>query len=385
MGLPLLRQRPVHVVGIGLHRYQKASASSYAELGLTAVRAALADADIPWSCVESAIVGNAVLGMAPGRAMLRHLGATGLSIAQVENASASGSTAFRQACLEVASGSCDVALALGVDKPGTAPVSMSWTGTERLSSISPLISFALLMNEYMHRCGVSAEQIAAVAVKNHCNAAHNPYAQFQQPRTLDEVMRNPVAGPLTRLQCCPFGEGAAAVIVASEQAIGELDIDASRAVKVIASVSRSERVYAPGQSVIVELTRETGAQAFDESGVGPADLDVVEVHDAFSIEELLYTEALGLCGDGEGATYLAEGRSQIGGECALSASGGLIAMGHPFGPTGVGQVAEIARQLRGEAGARQQPGARLGLAHMVGLGQVCLIHILRGPGAARRA
>jgi acetyl-CoA acetyltransferase len=258
---------------------------------------------------------------------------------------------------------------------------MSWTGTERLSPISPVLSFALLMRHYMDRHGVSAEAIAAVAVKNHGNAAHNRYAQFQKARTLTEVMQHPVAGPLTRLQCCPFGEGAAAVLVASEQAIGDLGIDAARAAQVIASVSRSERVYTPEDSVIVELTRETAAQAFAEAGVGPADLDVVEVHDAFSIEEVLYTEALGLCGEGEGAAYLAAGRSHIGGECAISASGGLIAMGHPVGPTGVGQVAEVARQLRGEAGVRQQPGARLGLAHMVGLGQVCLIHILRAPSA----
>jgi acetyl-CoA acetyltransferase len=239
------------------------------------------------------------------------------------------------------------------------------------------------MSDYMHRYGVSAEQIAAVAVKNHGNAAHNPYAQFQSERSLEEVMRHPVAGSLTRLQCCPFGEGAAAAIVASGRAIEHLGIDASRAVRVIASVSRSERVVAPGKSVSVELTRETVARAYAEAAVGPADLDVVEVHDAFSIEELLYTEALGLCGEGEGAAYLAEGRSRIGGECAISASGGLIAMGHPFGPTGVGQVAEVTRQLRGEAGVRQQRGARLGLAHMVGLGQVCLVHILRGPGAGR--
>jgi acetyl-CoA acetyltransferase len=133
--------------------------------------------------------------------------------------------------------------------------------------------------------------------------------------------------------------------------------------------------------VIVELTRETAAQAFAEAKIGPGDLDVVEVHDAFSVEELLYTEALGLCGEGEGADYLSAGRSRIGGDCAVSASGGLIAMGHPFGPTGVGQVAEVTRQLRGEAGVRQQPDARHALAHMVGIGQVCLVHVLRAPSA----
>ncbi|MBW2244356.1 MAG: thiolase family protein [Deltaproteobacteria bacterium] len=377
MGKTLLDLRPVYVVGIGLHRYQKVSKASYAELGLTAVREALGDAAISWSSVESAFVGNALLGMAPGRAMLKHLGATGITLSQVENASASGSTAVRHACLDVATGISDVSLAMGVDKPGSVPFSMSWTGSERLSSISPLLSFALLTNDYMNRYSASPEQIAQVAVKNHGNAANNPYAQFQKARTLDEVLENPVAGSLTRLQCCPFGEGAAAVLIASDEGIEKLGIDASRSVQMIGSVSRTERIYAPQESVIVELTRETAAQAFDEAGVGPADLDVVEVHDAFSVEELLYTEALGLCAEGEGVRYLGEGRSQIGGDCAVSASGGLIAMGHPFGPTGVGQVAEVTRQLRGEAGARQHAGARLGLAHMVGIGQVCLVHILR--------
>jgi acetyl-CoA acetyltransferase len=377
MGRTLLEQRPVHVIGVGLHRYQKPSQSSYVELGLVAIRAALADAAISWSSVESAYLGNALLGMAPGRAMLRHLGATGLAMAQVENASASGSTAFRQACLEVASGVSDVAIAVGVDKIGSAPISMSWTGTERLAPISPVVSFALLANQYMHRFGVGAEQVAEVAVKNHGNAASNPYAQFQKPRSLEEVMEAPVAGSLTRLQCCPFGEGAAATIVASEEAIDRLGVDAARAVRVVASVAASERLYQPEQSVIVELTRETTARAFDQAGLGPQDLDVLELHDAFSIEELIYTEAIGLCEEGAGAEYLASGKSRIGGECAVSPSGGLLAMGHPFGPTGVGQVVEIARQLRGEAGPRQQPGARIGMAHMVGLGQVCLAHILR--------
>ncbi len=380
MGKTLRDLRPVYVVGIGLHRYQKVSKAPYLELGLSAVREALADSGISWPAVESAFVGNAVLGMAPGRAMLKHLGATGLTLSQVENASASGSTAVRQACLDVATGISDTSIAIGVDKPGTVPISISWTGAERLSSMSPLLSFALLANDYMNRYGVSPEQIAAVAVKNHGNAAHNPYAQFQKARTLEQVLEHPIAGSLTRLQCCPFGEGAAAVIVASDEGIDRLGIDPERTVQVIGSVSRSERVYAPDESVIVELTRETAAQAFDEAGVGASDLDIVEVHDAFSVEELLYTEALGLCGDGEGARYLAEGRSQIGGDCAVSASGGLIAMGHPFGPTGVGQVVEITRQLRGEAGVRQHSGARVGLAHMVGLGQVCLVHILRSRG-----
>jgi acetyl-CoA acetyltransferase len=374
----LLDQRPVYVVGIGLHRYQRPSDTTYVELGLTAVREALADAGVAWTDVGSAYVGTVMLGMAPGRAMLRYLGATGLAITQVENASASGSSAFRLACLDVASGESDVALALGVDKPGMPNLAPAKAGLQSLvGGLAPVSHFALLTNDYMHRYSVSAEDVAEVAVKNHNNAAKNPYAQFQKPRTLADVMgKPPVSGTLTSLQCCPFGEGAAATLIASERGIERLGVDRSRAVRVVASVSTSERLYGPGRSVIVELTRETAARAYEQAGIRPDQLDVVEVHDAFSIEELLYTEALGLCPEGEGARHLASGATQIGGACAVSASGGLLAMGHPFGPTGVGQVAEVTRQLRGEAGPRQHPRAKTGLTHMVGVGQVCVVHVL---------
>jgi acetyl-CoA acetyltransferase len=380
MASTLLDLRPVYVVGIGLHRYQPASATPYVELGLTAVREALRDAAIRWPAVESVCHGTALLGMAPTRAMLRYLGATGIAMAQVENASASGSTAFRQACLEVASGLSDVALALGVDKPDVPRLAAGKTGLHDLvgSRVVPMTHFALLANEYMHRHRVSAAQIAAVAVKNHRNGANNPYAHRQRVRSLEEVMAPPaIAGSLTRLQCCPVGEGAAAVIVASEPAIERLAIDRSRAVRVLASVTRTERVYPDARNFDAELTGEAVAQACRDCGVTPRELDVIELHDAFTIEELLYVEAMGLCGAGEGAAMLQDGATDIGGQCAVNPSGGLLAMGHPIGPTGVGQIAEITRQLRGEAGARQQPGARLGLAHMVGVGAVCVVHVLK--------
>src|SRR5271156_3876108 len=372
--------RPVYVVGIGLHRYQRLSETPYVTLGLTAVREALADAALEWRSVQSAYTGTALIGMAASRPMLRHLGATGIPMAQVENASASGSTAFRQACIDVASGLTDVSIAVGVDKPG--PVAMA-PGKTRMrdlvgSRVVPFTHFALLTQEYMTRYGVRAEQIAQVAVKNNRNGANNPYAQRQKAVTLEEVMAGPaISGALTRLQCCPVGEGAAAAIVASEDAIARLGIDRNRAVRVIASVTRTERVYREAKNFDAELTRETVAQAYREGGIAARDLDVLELHDAFTIEELLYLEAMGLCEAGAGARMIESGAADIGGQCAVSASGGLLAMGHPIGPTGVGQIAEITRQLRGEAGVRQQPNARVGLAHMVGVGAVCVVHILR--------
>lgn len=372
--------RPVHVVGIGLHKYQHLSDTPYVTLGLTAVRAALDDAGIEWPAVESAYTGTALVGMAASRPMLRHLGATGIAMAQVENASASGSTAFRQACLDVASGVSDVALAIGVDKPAMVNSAPGKTRIRDLvgARVVPFTHFALLANEYMNRYGVSAEQVAQVAVKNNRNGAHNPFAQRQRAVTLEEVMAGPaISGTLTRLQCCPVGEGAAAVIVASDDAIEKLKINRARAVRAIASVSRSERVYRDAKNNDAELTRETVAQAYEEGGIGPRDLDLIELHDAFTIEELLYVEAMGLCGEGEGAAMIGSGTTDIGGKCAISASGGLIAMGHPIGPTGAGQIVEITRQLRGEAGVRQQPNAKIGLAHMVGVGAVCVVHILQ--------
>jgi acetyl-CoA acetyltransferase len=380
MSKTLIDLRPVYVVGIGLHRYQRLSEATYVDLGLTAVRAALADAKIQWSEVEAAYTGTAFIGMAASRPMLRHLGATGIPMAQVENASASGSTAFRQACLEVASGISDVALAVGVDKPGPIAGAPGKTNIRDLvgARVVPFTHFALLANDYMNRNHVTAEQIALVAVKNNRNGARNPYAQRQKPVTLEEVMAGPaISGALTRLQCCPVGEGAAAVIVASEDAIARLGIDPNRAVRAVASVTRTERVYREAKNFDAELTGETVAQAYREASITARDLDVLELHDAFTIEELLYLEAMGLCAPGEAARMIESGAADIGGQCAVSASGGLLAMGHPIGPTGVGQIAELTRQLRGEAGERQQPNARVGLAHMVGVGAVCVVHILR--------
>ena len=372
--------RPVYVAGIGLHRYQYMSDTPYVTLGLTAVREALTDARIDWRAVESAYTGTAMIGMAASRPMLRHLGASGIPMAQVENASASGSTAFRQACIDVASGISDVSLAIGVDKPAAISSGPGKANVRDLvgARVVPFTHFALLTNEYMNRYGVTAEQIAMVAVKNNRNGARNPYAQRQKAVTLDEVMAGPmISGSLTRLQCCPVGEGAAAAIVVSDDATQKLGIDRSRLVRVLGSVTRTEHVYRGAKNFDAELTRETTAQAYDEAGVTAADINLIELHDAFAIEELLYVEAMGLCGEGEGAAMLASGATDIGGRCAISASGGLLAMGHPIGPTGVGQIAEVTRQLRGEAGPRQHPNARTGLAHMVGVGAVCVVHILR--------
>jgi acetyl-CoA acetyltransferase len=380
MGINLLAERPVYVVGIGLHPYQRKSDATFVTLGLTAVRAALADAAIEWPTVEVAYTGTALLGMGASRIMLSKLGATGIPMTQVENASASGSSAVSQACLDVASGRSDVALALGVDKPrgglGAAPGAAGINNLEG-GTVLPFTHFALLASEYMAAHGVSDEQVASVAAKNHKNGSLNPFAQRQKVRTIDEIMADPISGSMTRLQCCPVGEGAAAVIVASEEGIARLGIDRGRAVRVMSSVTRTEGLYPPDVGIDAALTAETAFSAFDEASIDPQDVDVLEVHDAFSIEELLYTEALGLARPGEAASLVAAGEFNIGGRLAVSPSGGLLSMGHPIGPTGAGQIVEVTRQMRGEAGNRQQPDAKIGVAHMVGIGAVCVVHVLQ--------
>jgi acetyl-CoA acetyltransferase len=369
---------PVYVVGVGLHPYQKPSDTLYTALGVHAVRAALDDSGLQWPQVETAYTGTATTSMALSRLMYRHLGATGIPMVQVENASASGSSAFRQACIDVAAGLVDVAAAVGVDKPLRVNEPRSVAGVRDMggSRVAPFTHFALLANRYIHEYKATPEQFGMVAVKNSRNGALNPNAQRQTARTLEEVMAPPqISGPLTRLQCTPVGEGAAAVIVASEEGIRRHGLDASRAVRVLASAARSETVYR-NENYDTVLTRETTAQAIADAGITPADLDVVELHDAFTVEELLYVEAMGLCPPGQAVSALEAGEFDIGGRVAVSPSGGLLSMGHPIGPTGVGQICEITTQLRGEAGARQHPEARTGLAHMVGVGAVCIVHIL---------
>ena len=369
----------IYVVGIGMHAYQFPTETPYTHLGLTAVRAALADAGLRWDQVQSAYVGTAAIGMATGRVMFRHLGSTGLAVTQVENASASGSFAFRQACMEIATGMSDVVLAVGVDKHGDGRRAANKNGLESLSDTAnlPPVKFAMMARTYLRERGASVAEMAGVAVKNHGNAALNPFAQFRKHRTLEQVLASPrVVGDLTVQQCTPRGEGAAAVLLVSGHALKRLGLDARRCVRVHASVAGSDREETAYGDAATELVRSSAQAACEQAGIAPTELDLLELHDAFSIEELLYTEAIGICEPGEGARYLARGDSRIGGRCAVNASGGLIGMGHPLGPTGIGQIAEITRQLRGEATGRQHPNARWAMAHMIGLGSVSIAHVL---------
>ncbi len=372
--------RPVYVIGVGMHKYQFASDTLYIDMGLTAVRGALSDAGIEFPQIESAHIGCTGIGMAAGRIMFNHLGSTGLACTQVENASASGSSAFQMAVLEVAAGRRDVALAVGVDKYGDQLRAVTKEKVNRLSDTAsiPLVKYAIMAEYLKKEKGLSAEDLARVAAKNHTNASKNPFAQFQKPRSVEQVLASTlVAGTTTSLMCCPRGDGAAAAIVASEGAIRRLGINGGKPIRVTASVLQSERPQVKREIPSVTLAQRVAEMAYAEAGITPDALDVVELHDAFAIEEILYTETFGLAPKGEGQHFLRDGGSAIGGKCCVNSSGGLIGQGHPLGPTGLGQIHEITRQLRGENRERQQPDAKIGMAHMIGLGSISIAHILQ--------
>jgi acetyl-CoA acetyltransferase len=371
----------VYVVGGGLHRYQRPTETSYVELGLTAIRRALRDADVQWKDVDAVYTGTTRLGMGVSEPMLKHLGRTGVPTVQIENASASSSSAFALAVRDIASGDRDLVLAMGVDKAQAGIYAEDRTGALRTDpgAFGPVAQFAIPADEYQRRYDLQPADIARVAVKNHKNGSLNPNAHRQTSRTLEEVLSDrPIAGSTTRLQCCPVGEGASAVLVASERALTELSLSRARSVRVLSSQQRTD-VELSALSPEAANTRITVGAALEQAGIRAGELDIVELHDAFAIEELLYAEAIGLCADGEAAALVRDGAFDIGGACAVNPSGGLLAMGHPIGPTGVGQVVEITRQLRGEAGGRQHQGARYGLAQMVGVGGVCVAHVLGAP------
>lgn len=371
----------VFIVGIGAFPYQSAGRTSYIEMGTAAVREALRDSQLEWTSVQTAYVGQITLGLGAGWNMLRHLGDNEMSVTEVSNASASGSSAFRQAVADVASGKVGSALAMGVDV-GTMVGLAAEQDSAPLSTpgpLPPLAVFALESQRYMHKFGATSDDLARVVVKNRHNGSLNPYAQRRTPKTLEEVQTaKMIADPLTALHVCPVGEGAAATIVVSGEFMKKHGLDKSRAVKVLGSVASVDTTPPLEDFPIANLTAKTSKMLYEQTGVGPEDLDVVELHEAFSVEEFLHTEAMSLYSEGAGPDKLKEGYTSIGGSVAVNPSGGLLAMGHPFGPTGIGQIAEITRQIRGEATGRQHPNTRTGVAHMVGVGEVCVMHMLQG-------
>lgn len=377
--------RDVAVLGVGMYRFgmwDVPNAVMAREAGLAALR----DANLSFRDVQAAYVGHIFAPVMSAVRVMKEFGLTGLPVQHVENASATGSAAFREACLQVAAGTYDIVMVLGFDKmttmiqqstQGTAPENME-------DAILPAAFFALWATRRMHERGMKAEHLAKIAAKNWNNGALNPMAQRQPQETMtpERVLRSRmVAWPLTTMMSCPMGDGAACAIVGRAELAKKLQPDRP-VVRVVASALQTEK-YARGHLFMgpvvgpAQMTVDTATQAYNEAGIGPEDLDLVQVHDAFAIEELEYYELLGLCKPGEAEKCIDEGDFELHGRLPVSTDGGLIARGHPGGPTGLAQIWETTLQLRGEAGRRQVDGARIGLCHMMGGGSVCVIHILQ--------
>lgn len=382
--------RDVVVAGSGMTQFGKFFDRGLRSLTTEAVREALADAQVAPSEVGTVFFGNAVGGWITGQEMirgqvaLRETGLMGKPIINVENACASGSSAVHLAWLAIASGQVDVALAVGAEKmthadksrtfqaiatavdleaAGTSPGDAESESADAVSSGDGTHSnfmdlYAATACAYMERSGATATDFAAVVVKSRRFASLNPRAQFRTATTTGEVLQaRLIAPPLTLPMCSPIGDGAAAVVLCSEERARRLGVDLVK-VRASAVVSGSdERPHS--------FERATKA-AYEQAGVGPDDIEVIELHDAAAPAELMYYEELGLCAEGDGPKLLAAGETDLGGRVPVNPSGGLMSKGHPIGATGCAQLVELADQLRGRAGRRQRDGARLALAQNAG-------------------
>jgi acetyl-CoA acetyltransferase len=375
----------VAVAGIGMVRFGMLASTPVMHLARDAGLAALHDAGMTLADVDEAFVGYIQPGSMIGVKAMKELGLTGLPVAHIENASATGLVAFREAAWAVSSGRADVAMALCFDKfTDMAVRGGRGAGRDQIDApILPAAYFALWAQRRMHDRGTTVEQFAKVAAKNWNYGAVSPFAHRQSDHvvTVDEVLASRlVAEPLTAMMCCPPDDGAACVILAREDLVRSRRPD-RKVVRAVASSLQSE-TYAPGHTFVgpvvgpATMTRDTALECYEAAGVGPEDVSVAYCHDAFVNEELEYYELLGFCAEGEAEKLVDEGETGPGGRIPFNTDGGLIARGHPGGPTGLAMIHESVLQLRGEATGRQVDGARLALAHLVGGGSVCTVNLL---------
>lgn len=319
-----------------------------------------------------AFAGHAYQGPCFAQKTLMKIGLQGMPMINVENACASGASAVIAAAAMIRSGEAEIALAFGAEKltrPGGGFLPIVADDLESAMGRVMPAAFAMQARLHMQRYGTTLEQMAQVAVKNRRHGALNPRCHFKEAVTVEQVLGSPsIADPLTRLSCCPVSDGAAAVILVGESALTALGLMPRVELAASALVSGERTPYGIVDDKS-EMSIRVARLAYERAGLGPDDIDLAEVHDPFTIAEVIHYEDLGFCAPGEGGAYVASGRADIGGGgVAVSPSGGLLSKGHPLGATGVAQVAELFWQLRGEAGARQVPGARIGLAHTVGGG-----------------
>ncbi len=364
--------RDVSIAGIGSTVFGKHPERSLRDLGHEACRAALDDCGIARAAITAGFCGNALAPALQGETTVGQnvfweVGLAGIPVINTENACASGSTALHLGWQAVTAGFHDAVIVAGVEKsvmPKGTPLKVGMAELEtQLGDIFPG-AFALIAQKHMAAFGTTVEQLAQVSVKNHFNGTLNPYAQFQKPLTVEEVLASPmIADPITLYSCCPNTDGAAALILCDEATAKKTE---RPAVRVAASVLTSG-TYDTGRDITGwEAEERCAALAYEQAGLGPEDMDVIEVHDAFTISEIVHYEGLGLCPRGEGGRLIADGTTALDGAQPVNPSGGLLSKGHPVAASGVAQIVEIVEQLRGTAGKRQVAGARTGLAQIMG-------------------
>ena len=371
-----------YIAGAGMIAFGRYPTRTYYQIGAEAALLALDDCGLSIRDVGAVYAASCFNAMSMlGQKVLKEIGQTGVPCINVSNACASGATAVREAASAVKSGMVDVALAVGSEKnprgmlggaPAFGPPVEGLFGSESMPAV-----FAEAGMVHANAYGTTLEQFAQVAVKNHHHASMNPKAAYRKETPLAEVLASEmIAYPLTKLMCSANVDGAAAVIVVSEKKARELGM--GRAVRIRGSALVSDP-YEPRNPEMFDansVTRLAALKAYEMAGLGPEDLDIVELHDCFATAELLHYENLGLCAEGEAGRLIDSGATALGGRIPVNVSGGLLSKGHPIGATGVANIVEIVEHLRGEAGARQVAGARIGLAHVLGFGAASGVHIL---------
>ncbi len=382
--------REVVIAGVGIHKFGRYQDKTFEQLGQEAVRMALRDANnMSFKDVQIAFCGHMHGGTGAGHRVLSGIGLTGIPIVNVETACASGATALQQAANGIAAGLYDVALALGVEKMPRGFMRMtSFPEWQMLSGlgVNP-VGFALRATRHMALYGTTEQQLARISEKNHRNAVHNPYAMYQKAISAEEILNSPiVCYPLRLLMFCAPNEGAAAAILCSRDVASKYTGKPVTVAAVHTGVAR----YGTSQSASgigdiglstriqnTEITVALSQQAYETAGLGPEDLSLVELQDTDSASEIIFYEELGLCPPGEGGRLIDEGRTERDGDIPVSVSGGLLSKGEPTGASALGQIFEVTLQLRGDAGPRQVPGARVGLCHVTGAGGNAAVTILK--------
>ncbi len=382
----------VYVLGTGMIKFGRYPEKTVPELGGEAAELALKDAGVGIKDVELFACGNLYQANAMvGQRILQQIGQTGIPVINCSNACATGSTAFREAFMAVASGMYDVAMAVGVEQMGKQGLLGGGGGgtdpayaTEgRLGSgLMPAV-FGQAGVEHMRKYGTTLEHFAKISVKSHKHATKNPFSQYRNEVTLEDVLNSRmIAYPNTLYMCCPTGDGAAAAILVSESKLKQLAGGRKRA-RVAASVLTSDPWTDRDLTLpdVSTLTRRASKKAYEMAGIGPKDINLTELHDCFATAELVHYENLGLCGDGEAGKFIDSGGGQhpgLGGHDPVNVSGGLLSKGHPLGATGVANICEVVWHLTQDERCkdRQVPNAKAGQAHVIGLGSACTVHVL---------